>query len=154
MIHCEMMRWMVGEELMLPTLVSPLRSVERSCARSCVAGNRHRLWLCWSVTEKDVLSILFVSHAETVQLAATAVDRLDASDLASSYLTAFFASLEFERILVRSDRGRSLSSFVERVPHNWLGVELVLMTSPEGGHAANRLVEVGIREISKHKQES
>ena len=40
-----------------------------------------------------------------------------------------------------------LLSLIERVTSNLTGVELVLMTSPEGDHAANGLAEVGVREI-------
>ena len=46
-----------------------------------------------------------------------------------------------------SDNGRSLLSLIERVTCNLTGVELVLMTSPEGDHQANGLAEVGVREI-------
>ena len=80
-------------------------------------------------------------------LGATVVDRKGASDFATSFLTAFITSLGFKRILVRSDNERSLLSLIECVTSNLTGVELVLMTSPEGGHAANGLVEVGVREI-------
>ena len=69
------------------------------------------------------------------------------SDYASSFLTAFIKSLGFKRLLVRSDNERSLSSLIERVTSNLTGVELVLMTSPEGDHQANGLAEVGVREI-------
>ena len=48
---------------------------------------------------------------------------------------------------MRSDNERSLLSLIERVTSNLTGVELVLMTSPEGDHAANGLAEVGVREI-------
>ena len=70
-----------------------------------------------------------------------------ASDYASSFLTAFIKSLGFKRILVRSDNERSLLSLLERVTCNLTGVELVLMTSPEGNHQANGFAEVGVREI-------
>ena len=63
-------------------------------------------------------------------MGATVVDRKGASDYASSFLTAFIKSLGFKRIL-----------------GNLTGVELVLMTSPEGDHQANGLAEVGVREI-------
>ena len=56
-------------------------------------------------------------------------------------------SLGFKRILVISDNERSLLSLIERVTCNLTGVELVLMTSPEGDHQANGLAEVGVREI-------
>ena len=75
------------------------------------------------------------------------MDRKGASDYASSFLTAFIKSLGFKRILVRSDNERSLLSLIERVTCNLTGVELVLMTSPEGDHQANGLAEVGVREI-------
>ena len=48
---------------------------------------------------------------------------------------------------MRSDNERSLLSLIERVMNNLTGVEFLLMTSPEGDHAANGLVEVGVREI-------
>ena len=80
-------------------------------------------------------------------LGATVVDRKGASDFASSFRTALIKSLGFKRILVRSDTERSLLSLIERVMSNLTGVELVLMTSPEGDHAANGLAEVGVHEI-------
>ena len=46
-----------------------------------------------------------------------------------------------------SDNERSVLSLIEHVTSNLTGVELVLMTSPEGDHAANGLAEVGVREI-------
>ena len=75
------------------------------------------------------------------------VDRKGASDYARSFLTAFIKSLGFKRILVRSDSERSLLSLIESVTSNLTGVELVMMTSPEGDHQANGLAEVGVREI-------
>ena len=48
---------------------------------------------------------------------------------------------------MRSDTERSLLSLIERVTCNLTGVELVMMTSPEGDHQANGLAEVGVREI-------
>ena len=48
---------------------------------------------------------------------------------------------------MRSDNERSLLSLIERVTCNLTGVELVLMTSPEGDHQAGGLAEVGVREI-------
>ena len=48
---------------------------------------------------------------------------------------------------MRSDKERSLLSLIERVTSNLTGVEVVLMTSPEGDHQANGLAEVGVREI-------
>ena len=94
---------------------------------------------------EDVLPILCVKcrNSSTGCLGATVVDRKGASDYASSFLTAFIKSLGFKRILVRSDNERSLLSLIERVT----GVELVLMTYPEGDHQANGLAEVGVREI-------
>ena len=85
-------------------------------------------------------------NSSTGCLGATVVDRKGASDYASSCLTAFIKSLGFKRILVRSDNGRSLLSLIECLMSNLTGVELVLMTSPEGDHAANGLAEVGVRE--------
>ena len=80
-------------------------------------------------------------------MGATVVDRKGASDYASSSLTAFNESLGFKRILVRSDNERSLLGLIERVMNNLTGVELVLMTSPEGDQQANGLAEVDVREI-------
>ena len=48
---------------------------------------------------------------------------------------------------MRSDNERSLLSWIERVVNNLTGVELVMMTSPEGDHQANGLAEVVVREI-------
>ena len=99
--------------------------------------------------KEDVLPILCVKcrNSSTGCVGATVVDRKGASDYASSFLTAFIKSLGFKRILVRSDNERSLLSLIERVTSNLTGVELVLMTSPEGDHQANGLAEVGVREI-------
>ena len=85
-------------------------------------------------------------------LGTTVVDRKGASDFASSFLTAFIKSLVFKRILVRSDNERSLLSLIERVTSNLTGVELVLMTSPDGDHQANGLPEVGVREIKAQEE--
>ena len=95
---------------------------------------------------EDVLPILCVKCRNRF-LGATVVDRKGASDYASSFLTAFIKSLGFKRILVRSDNERSLLSLIERVTCNLTGVDLVLMTSPEGDHQANGFAEVGVREI-------
>ena len=99
---------------------------EKMCCRSCVST---------------------VGTVSSGCLGATVVDRKGASDNVSSFRTAFIKSLGFKRILVRSDNVRSLLSLIERVTCNLTGVELVLMTSPEGDHAANGLAEVGVREI-------
>ena len=84
--------------------------------------------------KEDVLPILCVKcrNSSTGCVGATVVDRKGASDYASSFLTAFIESLGFKRILARSDNERSLLSLIERVTSNLTGVELVLMTSPEG----------------------
>ena len=99
--------------------------------------------------KEDVLPILCVKcrNSSTGCVGATFVDRKGASDYASTFLTAFIKSLGFKRILVRCDNERSLLSLIERVTSNVTGVELVLMTSPEGDHQANGLAEVGVREI-------
>ena len=99
--------------------------------------------------KEDVLPILCVKcrNSSTGCMGATVVDRKGATDYASSYLVAFIKSLGFKRILVRSDNERSLLSLIERVTSNVTGVELVMMTSPEGDHQANGLAEVGVREI-------
>ena len=98
---------------------------------------------------EDVLPIFCVEcrNRSTGCLGATVVDRKGASDYASSFLTAFIKSLGFKRILVRSDNERSQLSLIEHVTCNLTGVELVLMTSPEGDHQANGFAEVGVREI-------
>ena len=64
---------------------------------------------------EDVLSILSVKcrSSSTGCLAATVVDRKGASDYASSY-----ASSEFNKILVRSAKERSLVSLIECVSNN------------------------------------
>ena len=76
----------------------------------------------------------------------TVVHRKCASDCATSFLSAFIEGSGFKRILVRSDNERTLLSLIERVTNNLTGVELVLMTSPEGDIAANGFAEVGVRE--------
>ena len=83
-----------------------------------------------------MLPILCVKcgNSSTGCVGATVVDRKGASDYASSFLTAFVKNLGFKRFLVRSDNERSLLSLIERVTCNLTGVELVLMTSPEGNH--------------------
>ena len=40
---------------------------------------------------------------------------------------------------MRSDNEQSLLSLIERVKSNLTGVDLVMMTSPEGDHQANGL---------------
>ena len=99
---------------------------------------------------EDVLPILCVKsrNSSTGCLGATVVDRKGASDCASSFLTPFIKSLGFKRILMRSDNERSLLSLIERATCNLTGVELVLMTSPEGDHQSSGLAEVGVREIN------
>ena len=84
--------------------------------------------------KEDVLPILCLKclNSSTGCMGATVVDRKGASDYASSFLTAFIKSLGFKRIPVRSDNERSLLSLIERVTSSLTGVELVLMTSPEG----------------------
>ena len=98
---------------------------------------------------EDVLPILCVKcrNSSTGCLGATVVDKKGASDYASSFPTAFIKGVGFKRILVRSDKKRSLLSLIERVMSNLTGVKLVQMTSPEGDHAASGLAEVGVREI-------
>ena len=98
---------------------------------------------------EDVLPILCVEcrNSSTGCLGAAVVDKQGASDYASSFLTALIKSLGFKRILVRSDNERLLLSLIERVTRNLTGVELVMMTSPDGDHQANGLAEVVVREI-------
>ena len=87
----------------------------------------------------DVLPILCVKcrNSSTGCLGATVVDRKGASDYASSFLTAFIKSLSVNVTV----------SLIQYVSTNLLGVALVLMTSPEGDHAASGLAEVGVREM-------
>ena len=91
--------------------------------------------------KEDELPILCVKcrNSLTGCVGATVVDRKGASVYASSFLTAFIKSLGFKNILVRSDNERSLLSLIEPVTSNLTGVELVMMTSPEGDHQANGL---------------
>ena len=148
-----------GEELMVPRGASLLpepsarqiaeheltgHTLCRSWCRHCVASNgrAHAIMASLVVTEKMCCQSC-VSSVGTVHLDAWERQ----SDYASSFLTAFIKSLGFQRILVRSDNERSLLSLIERVTCNLTGVELVLMTSPEGDHQANGLAEVGVREI-------
>ena len=74
-------------------MVASLVVTEKMCCRSCVKCR----------------------NSSTGCLGATVVDRKGASDCASSFLTAFIKSLEFQRILVRSDNERSLLGLTERV---------------------------------------
>ena len=111
--------------LKLASIMASLVVTKKMCCRSCVSSR----------------------NSSTGCVGATVVDRKGASDCASSFLTAFIKSLGFKRILVRSDNERSLLSLIERVTSNLTGVELVLMTSPEGYHQENGLAEVGVREI-------
>ena len=101
------------------------------------------------VAKKMCCQILCVKcrNSSTGCVGATVVDRKGAADYASSFLTANIKSLGVKRILVRSDNERSLLSLIERVTINLTGVELVMMTSPEGDHQANGFAEVGVREI-------
>ena len=96
-----------------------------------------------------MLPILFVKCRKSSIgcMGATVVDRKEASDYASSCLTAFIKSLGFKRILVKSEKERTVLSLIESVTCNLTGVELVLMRSPEGDHQANGIAEVGVREI-------
>ena len=102
----------------LASILASLVVTKKMCCRSCV------------------------SSVGTVQLVVW--QQLLASDHASSFLKAFVKSLQ--RILVRSDNKRSLLSLIERLTSNLMGVELVMMTSPEGDHQANGLAEVGVRD--------
>ena len=99
--------------------------------------------------KEDVLPILCVKcrNSSTGCVGATAVDWKGASDYASSFLTAFLKSLGVKKILVRSDKDRSLLSLIDCVTCNLTGVELVMMTSLDGDHQTNGLAEVGVREI-------
>ena len=100
------------------------------------------------VTKKMVADLVCqVSEQFNWLCGTTVVDRKGASDYASSFLSAFIKSLGFKRILVRPDNDRSFLSLIERVTSNLTGVELVMMTSPEGDHQANGFAEVGVREI-------
>ena len=138
---------MDGEELMLPRVPNlpseasarqiaedelTGHAVYRSWCRHCVAskGRAHALLRSW---QRRCVADL-VSNGSTGCLGATVDDSEgSASECASSFLTAFIKSL------VRSDNERSLLSLIERVMNNLTGVELVLMTSPEGDHQANGL---------------
>ena len=135
-------------------LVSPLRCVEGSSARTTLPERKESCLKLASIMASLVVtkkmccrSYVKCRNSSTGCVGATVIDRKGASDYASSFLTAFIKSLGFKRILVRSDNERSLLSLIERVTTNLTGVELVLMTSPEGDHQANRLAEVGVREI-------
>ena len=99
---------------------------------------------------EDVLPIMCVKcrNSSTGCLAATVVDRKGALDCVSSFLTAVIKILGFKRILVRSDNERSLLSLIERVMTNWTGVELVLMTSPEGASRRSVFVNSRLRQES------
>ena len=110
--------------LKLASIMASLVATKKMCCRSCVSG------------------------VGTVQLVVWEQQLLTGRERQmSSFLTAFIKSLGFKRILERSDNDRSLLSLIERVTSNLTGVELVLMTSPEGDHQANGLAEVGLREI-------
>ena len=146
------------------------QAVSRSCCRHRVASkglahahSSQRKESCHKLASamasgrdrEDVLLILCVKcrNSSTGSVGATFVDRKGASDYSRSFLTAFIISLEFKRILVRSDNERSFLSLIERVMNNLTGVELVQMTSPEGDHAANGVAEVGVREIKAQTRE-
>ena len=66
--------------------------------------------------KEDVLPILCVRcpNSSTGCMGATVVDRKGASDYASSFLTAFIKSLGFKRILLRSDRQRTITVELDR----------------------------------------
>ena len=104
-------------------LVSPLRSVEGSSARTLFSERKESCQKSAPTVAffgrggEDVLPIFCVKcrNSSTGCLGATVVDRRGASDCAISFLTAFIKSLGFKRILVRSDTERSLLSFIERV---------------------------------------
>ena len=131
----------------------------RSWCRHCVASHSSREegalpeigidYGFFGRDREDVLPILCVKcrNRTTGCMGPTFLKLNLVPDYASSFLTAFIKSLGFKRILVRSDNERSLLSLIERVTCKLTGVELVLMTSPEGDHQANGLAEVGVREI-------
>ena len=110
----------------LASIMASLVVTEKMCCRSCVSSV--------GTVQLDVWERQLLTGRE-------------ASDYASSFLTAFIKCLGFKRVMVRSDSERSLLSLTQRVTCNLTGVELVLMTSPEGDHQANGLAEVGVREI-------
>ena len=122
-----------------------MRSVERSSAAHASReegelpdiGIDHGFFGC---DREDVLSILFVKcpNGSNGCLAATVVEK--------ARQTTFITSLAFKRILVKSDNERSLLSLASRVSNCLPGVQLVLMTSLDGDHAANGLAEVGVEE--------
>ena len=163
-----------GEEAMVPRVpnlppepsarqIAEHELTYRSWCRRCVASKGRPHAHSWKESCQKLASIMAslvvtekmccrscVSSVGTVQLDAWKRQLLtgrEASDYASSFLTAFIKSLGFKRILVRPDTERSLLSLIERVTCNLTGVELVLMTSPAGDHQANGLAEVGVREI-------
>ena len=106
------------------TLASTMASLvvtEKMCCRSCL------------------------SNAETVQPDAWQQQLLTGK----ARQTTFITSLGFKRILVRSDNERSLLSLASRVSNCLPGVQLVLMTSLDGDHAANGLAEVGVEESAR-----
>ena len=95
-----------------------------------------------------MLSVLCVKcrNSSTGCLAAIVVDRKGATDHASSYSTAFTASLGVKSL--GEVRQRTVAIELDRTVLNDLpGVELGPMISPGGEHAANCLAEVGLREI-------
>ena len=51
-----------------------------------------------------------------------------------------------------SDNERALLAFLRAAAASLEGVEVIEQASPEGDHAANGLVEVGAREVSRHTQ--
>ena len=147
---------MDGDEAMVPRVSNlPPEPSARQVAEHELTGHAvYRSWCRHCVASKGrahAHSSSCVSsvgrNSSTGCMGATAVNRKGASDHASSSPTAFIKSLGFNRILVRSENERSLLSLIERVTCNLTGVELVLMTSPEGDHQANGLAEVGVLEI-------
>ena len=133
-------------------LVSPLRSVEGSSARTHPERKESCQKLASTmaslvVTEKMCCQSC-VSNVGTVQPDAW-VRQLLTGRVRQTVRVRFWLHSSrvrgLKRILVRSDNERSSLSLIERVRNDLTGVELVQMTSPEGDHASRRSVFVKSR---------
>ena len=124
----------------LQRLVSPLRSVERSSARSRFPREER----CQKI---GIDSGFFGRDREDVLLILCVKCRSSSTGCLGAFVLGC-RNCEFgvQEVLTPNNE-RSLLGLVECVSNNLRGVELVLMTSPEEEHVANGLVEVGVREI-------
>ena len=67
--------------------------------------------------------------------------------LCSTFFTGWLPGLGWKRLLLRSDNERALLASLRAAAASLEGVEVIEQARLEGDHAANRLAEVGVREV-------